>query len=101
MRHRNEVANSALWTQVLAILGITFVSVAGMFIFNKAFFEPFGTAVGQVSLLAVGVLIFGNVFWLLKLSELDLPIRLLASGDEESQSALIPLAEGKEAVSRG
>ncbi len=87
MRRRNEVANARAWTQVVAMIGVTVVSVLFMFVFNKGFFDPFGSLVGQVILLAVGVLIFGNVYWVLKLSESGAPVRLLAS--EESQ-----LAEG-------
>ncbi len=79
MRRRNEVANSRAWTQVMAILFVTFVSVSFMFVFNRGFFDPFGTTIGQVILLAVGVLIFGNVFWVLKLSASNLPSRLLAA----------------------
>ncbi|MCY4101807.1 MAG: type II secretion system F family protein [bacterium] len=78
MRRRNEVANSRAWTQVMAILFVTFVSVSFMFVFNRGFFDPFGTLIGQVVLLGVGVLIFGNVFWVLKLSASNLPSRLLA-----------------------
>ena len=79
MRRRNEVANSRAWTQVMAILFVTIVSVGFMFIINSGFFEPFGTTVGQAVLLAVGILIFGNVFWVVKLSESGVPIRLLSA----------------------
>lgn len=79
MRRRNEVANSRAWTQVMAILFVTIISVGFMFIINSGFFEPFGTTVGQAVLLAVGILIFGNVFWVVKLSESGVPIRLLSS----------------------
>ena len=80
MRRRNEVANSRAWTQVVSILVVTVVSAGFMFIFNRGFFDPFGSLIGQVVLLAVGVLIFGNVFWVLKLSETGVPIRLLSVG---------------------
>lgn len=83
VRRRNEVANSRAWTQVTAILGVTGVSVLVMFVFNKGFFEPFGTGMGQLILLAVGIMIFGNVFWVLKLSQAQVPVRLLTpSGNE-------------------
>ena len=87
MRRRNEVANSRAWTQVVSILAVTFISVAFMFVFNKGFFEPFGTTVGQGILLAIGALIFGNVFWVIKLSESGVPIRLLSVGDEDGEDA--------------
>ncbi|WP_419553046.1 type II secretion system F family protein [Candidatus Poriferisodalis sp.] len=77
MRRRNEVANARTWTQVVSILGITVVSVLLMFVFNRGFFDPFGSTVGQLILLIVGVLIFGNVFWVLQLSGSGVPIRLL------------------------
>ena len=79
LRRRNEVANSRAWTQVMAILFVTFISVSFMFVFNRGFFDPFGTLIGQVILLSVGVLIFGNVFWVLKLSASNLPARLLSA----------------------
>lgn len=90
MRRRNEVANSRAWTQVVSILFVTIISVGFMFVFNRGFFDPFGTLIGQVVLLAVGVLIFGNIFWVLKLSETGVPIRLLASDEAEG----VPAAAG-------
>ena len=89
MRRRNEVANARTWTQVVSILGITVVSVVGMFAFNPGFFDPFGSATGQIILLVVGVLIFGNVLWVLQLAGQDQSIRLLdqrglPGSDEES-----------------
>ena len=90
---RNEVANSRAWTQVTAILFVTIIAVGFMFVFNRGFFDPFGSTIGQVVLLAVGVLIFGNVFWVLKLSESGVPIRLL-SVDEEQGVDSSPLAAG-------
>ena len=49
MRRRNEVANARAWTQVLAMLGVTVVSVLFMFVFNKPFFDPFGSTIGQAT----------------------------------------------------
>ena len=92
MRRRNEVANSRAWTQVMSILLVTFISVSFMFVFNRGFFDPFGTTMGQVILLAVGALIFGNVFWVLKLSASNLPTRLLSS---EHAGAGLAAAAGK------
>ncbi len=88
MRRRNEVANARAWTQVVSIVGVTVVSVLFMFVFNKAFFDPFGSVVGQATLLAVGVLIFGNVYWVLKLSESGIPVRLVASDTEHAAPAV-------------
>ena len=85
MRRRNEVANARTWTQVVSIVGVTVGSVLLMFVFNKGFFDPFGSTVGQAVLAAVGVLIFGNVYWVLKLSESGVPVRLLAA--EEGRTA--------------
>ncbi len=77
MRRRNEVANARTWTQVISIVGITVVSVLLMFVFNRGFFDPFGSLVGQVVLLMVGVMIFGNILWVLKMSASGVPVRLL------------------------
>ena len=93
MRRRNEVANARAWTQVLAMLGVTVVSVLFMFVFNKPFFDPFGSTIGQATLLAVGVLIFGNIYWVLKLSESGIPVRLLAAdGDKLSEGVVAALS---------
>ena len=93
-RRRNEVANARAWTQVTSILGVTLASVLFMFVFNKGFFDPFGSAVGQAMLLAVGVLIFGNVYWVLKLSESGVPVRLLAPDEDQPADALTAAAAG-------
>lgn len=97
MRRRNEVANSRAWTQVMAILFVTIVSVGFMFIINRGFFEPFGTTIGQAVLLAVGVLIFGNVFWVVKLSESGVPIRLLSSDAPVGPAAAALATRGEDA----
>ena len=91
MRRRNEVANARAWTQVVSMLGVTVVSVLLMFVINKAFFDPFGGLIGQVVLFSVGLLIFGNVLWVLKLSESGTPIRLLA---KDNTAADAERAEG-------
>ena len=90
-RRRNEVSTARTWTQVLAILGITVVSVVGMFTLNRGFFDPFGTPLGQMILLVVGVLIFGNVLWVLKLAGKDSSVRLLdASGLPGVEEGAVP-----------
>ena len=83
MRRRNEVANARAWTQVISMVGVTVVSVLFMFVFNKGFFDPFGSLTGQGVLLGVGVLIFGNVYWVIKLSESGAPVRLLATDGDQ------------------
>ena len=94
MRRRNEVANARTWTQVVSIVGITVVSVVGMFAFNRGFFDPFGTSLGQIILLIVGLMIFGNVLWVLKLSGSGVPVRLLGSdGISGSGEALAAMTE--------
>ena len=93
MRRRNEVANARAWTQVIAMVGVTVVSVLFMFVFNKPFFDPFGSTIGQATLLAVGVLIFGNIYWVLKLSESGIPVRLLApDGDKLAEGVVAALS---------
>ena len=77
VRRRNEVSNSRAWTQVVAILGVTMVSVLLLAVLNRGFFEPFSSFIGQLVLLGVGGLMVGSIFWVLKLSETDIPIRLL------------------------
>ena len=79
MRRRNEVANRRAWTQVTSILLVTIIATGFMFLFNRDFFEPFGTTLGQGILLAAGLLILGNVFWVVKLSESGAPARLMSN----------------------
>ena len=92
MRHRNEVANARAWTQVISMVGITVASVMLMFVFNKGFFDPFGTLVGQAILAAVGVLVFGNIYWVVKLSESGIPVRLLAASSDRVAASVAALA---------
>ena len=87
MRRRNEVANARVWTQVVSIVGITVVSVVLMFTFNRGFFAPFGTFIGQIILLVVGVMIFGNILWVLQLSSSGVPVRLLDQQELEKRVA--------------
>ena len=96
MRRRNEVANARAWTQVVSIIGVTVVSVLFMFVFNREFFDPFGSVIGQAVLLAVGVLIFGNVFWVLKLSESGVPVRLLSSEGEQLAEDVLAALSGED-----
>ena len=94
MRRRNEVANARAWTQVVSMVGVTVVSVLIMFVLNKAFFDPFGSVIGQTILLAVGALILGNIFWVLKLSQSGVPMRLLATQIDEQAAAVVAAAAG-------
>ena len=96
MRRRNEVANARAWTQVVAMLGVTVGSVLFMFAFNKPFFDPFGSAIGQATLLAVGVLIFGNIYWVLKLSESGIPVRLLAPDGDKLAEGVVAALSGED-----
>ncbi len=96
MRRRNEVANARAWTQVISMVGVTVVSVLFMFVFNKGFFDPFGSTVGQATLLAVGVLIFGNIYWVLKLSESGIPVRLLASDGDKLAKGVVAALSGED-----
>ena len=95
MRRRNEVANARAWTQVISMVGVTVVSVLFMFVLNKEFFDPFGSVIGQAVLLAVGVLIFGNIYWVLKLSESGIPVRLLASDGDQLAEGVVAALTGK------
>lgn len=99
MRRRNEVANARTWTQVVSITGITVVSVVLMFAFNRGFFDPFGSLVGQIILLMVATMIFGNILWVLKLSASGVPVRLL--DQRELEDAVAGLALTTESVTDG
>ena len=96
MRRRNEVANARAWTQVIAMVGVTVGSVMFMFVFNKPFFDPFGSVIGQATLLAVGVLIFGNIYWVLKLSESGIPVRLLAPDGDKLGEGVVAALSGED-----
>lgn len=99
MRRRHEVANARAWTQAVAIVGITVGAVVFMFVFNRGFFDPFGTTTGQAVLLGAGALIFFNIYWVLKLSESRAPVRLLADDTGrafEAAAAAASAARGDE-----
>ena len=96
MRRRNEVANARTWTQVVAITGITVVTVLLMFTFNRGFFDPFGSLIGQVILLAVGIMIFGNILWVLQLAATGAPVRLLDQRELEESLAELRASLGEE-----
>ena len=49
-----------------------------------------------VVLLAVGVLIFGNVYWVLKLSETGVPVRLLASDGDQLAEGVVAALTGED-----
>lgn len=93
LRRSIEVGNARVWSQVMAILGITVVSVVLMFMFNRGFFDPFGTLLGQVVLLMIGVMIFGCVFWVMRLSRSSAAVRLLGAhglpGDEDQAASRV------------
>ena len=94
MRRRNEVANARTWTQVVSITGITVASVVLMFTFNRGFFDPFGSVTGQIVLLMVALMIFGNILWVLKLSASGTPVRLLDQQElEEAVAGLVATGE--------
>ena len=87
MRRRNEVANARAWTQVISMLGVTVVSVLFMFVFNKGFFDPFGSLVGQVDPAGGG--------------RADLWQRLLGAEAVGVRRARPPAGDGRRSTGRG
>jgi Flp pilus assembly protein TadB len=80
MRSRVAAGRASTRRSVQIVVGVTVAFVGGLTVFNPAYVEPYRTALGQ-GVLAVVVLLFaGGFFWLRRLSQFDVPDRLLRSG---------------------
>lgn len=82
--NRTSDARAQTRTSVRIIIGASLVMVVGMGVFNGSFFEPLGTALGQMTLALVGALWAGALWWLVRLSNPPRQVRLLKPQPEEA-----------------
>ncbi len=77
MRSRVAAGRASTRRSVQIVVGVTVAFVVGLTVFNPAYVEPYRTALGQGVLLVVVLLFAGGFFWLRRLSQFDVPDRLL------------------------
>jgi tight adherence protein B len=79
MRLRVETQRARTRTSSRLLVVFTLAMAGALILFNRAYLEPFGTALGQVVLGLVGLL-FGLAFWWLqRMAKLEAPTRFLAA----------------------
>jgi tight adherence protein B len=78
MRMRVHVSRARIRTAVRVVIGTLGLFAGGLLLFNRPYLAPYGTAVGQLVLLGVGVL-FASGWWLLqRMATIEAPERFLA-----------------------
>jgi tight adherence protein B len=79
MRLRVETQRARTRTSSRLLVVFTLAMAGALILFNRAYLEPFGSAVGQLVLGVVGLL-FGSAFWWLqRMAKLEAPGRFLAA----------------------
>jgi tight adherence protein B len=79
MRLRVETQRARTRTSSRLLVVFTLAMAGALILFNRAYLEPFGSAVGQLVLGLVG-LFFGAAFWWLqRMAKLEAPARFLAA----------------------
>ena len=82
MRLRVHVSRARIRTAVRVVVGTLGLFAGGLLLFNRAYLAPYGTAVGQLVLLAVGG-VFACGWWLLqKMAHIAPPERFLVAPAE-------------------
>lgn len=79
MRRRIHVSRTRIRTSVRVITGTLVVFALGLVVFNRAYLEPYGTAVGQIVLAAVGAMLTVGWLWLRRMARVDTPDRFFGS----------------------
>jgi tight adherence protein B len=79
MRLRVETQRARMRTSSRLLVLFTLAMAGALILLNRAYLEPFGTALGQLVLGLVG-LFFGSAFWWLqRMAKLESPTRFLAA----------------------
>jgi Flp pilus assembly protein TadB len=92
MRGKVNAERRSTRRSVQIVVGVSVGLALAMAIFNRGYVHPYGTAIGQIVLLAVAALYAAAFLWLRRLARFDVPERLLLS-----QSPAVP-AEAPQAV---
>ncbi|MFG1879331.1 type II secretion system F family protein [Sphaerisporangium sp. NPDC049003] len=79
MRLRVAAARAQTRSSVRTIVAATVAMVGGLMLFNRHFLVPYDTALGQVVLLAAGLIFAGSFFMLHRLSQVGEPARILTT----------------------
>ncbi len=77
MRVKIEVSRSRLRTSAKIILGAVGATVMLLLVLNRAYLDPYNTAVGQLVLAVVAAIFAGGAWLLARMSDIDLPDRFV------------------------
>ncbi|SDN05924.1 type II secretion system F family protein [Allokutzneria albata] len=77
LRIRIDTARARTRTSVRVIASTTILFATGMVVFNRDFLAPYDTTTGQLVLSLVGAVFAGAMAWLMRLSRVEEPPRLL------------------------
>lgn len=80
MRGRVAAGRASTRRSVQIVVGVTVCFVGGLALFNRDYVQPYGSPLGQVVLVFIGLCFAGGFFWLRRLSNFDEPARLLGWG---------------------
>lgn len=75
MRLRVEAGRAQVRTSSRMIVLILFAAVVVLYLLNNSYFDPYGTAFGQLWLVLVGAIFTGGILLMERMSRLDLPER--------------------------
>ncbi|WP_235433669.1 type II secretion system F family protein, partial [Protofrankia coriariae] len=89
MLGRIEVGRARMRTTTRVVVVTSIVFAGGLVLFNRPFLAPYGTAAGQLVLLAVGVLFTVGFVWLARMSRIRQPARFL-QGDGGTTTTSTP-----------
>jgi Flp pilus assembly protein TadB len=78
MRLRVEAGRARTRTSVRVIVGVTLALAAALAVLNQTYLDPYDSAVGQLVLLAIGVLFAVGFLWLARMTRPVRPERFLA-----------------------
>jgi hypothetical protein len=82
MRLEVHATRASIQTSVRVVAGITIAMVAGLFLLNRSYLQPYQGVGGQTVLALVFALFAGGLFWLQRMSRLKTPERFLAPRKE-------------------
>jgi hypothetical protein len=70
-------------TAVRIITGVVVAFIAGLFIFNRPYLAPFGSAEGLLVLVCICLLFASSIWWLQKIAQIRTPARFLSGRQVE------------------
>ncbi|MEU7894241.1 type II secretion system F family protein [Nonomuraea sp. NPDC049152] len=79
MRLRVAAARAQTHSSVRTIMAVTVLMAGGLMLFNRDFLAPYGTTIGQVVLLLVGLVFAASFYLIHRLSRIGEPPRVLTN----------------------